>query len=262
MLVSRRNIYFFGGIIMKKLLSLLLVIVFVSGSFGAVLKLEWKFENNGNDTSGQGINGGYFGTSAFSDGIVGRAFVSNGSNSVYKTAISSSLLPLAGSATWSANIWVKPDDTPSDWNVLFAIGNKPSGSASNSSRAVYANSKNEIVFTDGTGLGGHYLVGTSTYDVGAWQMITATYDGTNVTLYKNGQNIGSLAFTFTAAPGEVRVPTNPGWGTFMSGAFDEFTIWSGCLTGSEVSAMYNSIVPEPATMSILALGGVLFRKRK
>ena len=48
----------------------------------------------------------------------------------------------------------------------------------------------------------------------------------------------------------------------MSGAFDEFTIWSGCLTGSEVSAMYNAVVPEPATMTILAIGGLLLRRRK
>ncbi|MCE5340982.1 MAG: LamG domain-containing protein [Planctomycetaceae bacterium] len=248
---------------MKKLLSLMLVVVLMSTvAFGATLKLEWKFENNALDTSGQGINGSYFGTSAFTDGIVDRAFVSSGSNSIYKTGISSSLLPIAAADAWSVNIWVKPDDTPSDWNVLFAIGNKPSGNATNSSRAVYSNATGDIVFTDGTGLGGHFLVGTAKYEVDAWQMITATYDGTNVTLYKNGQNIGSLAFTFTTAPGEVRVPTNPGWSTFMSGAFDEFTIWSGCLTGSEVSAMYKAIVPEPATMTILALGGLLLRRRK
>jgi len=245
---------------MNVALAVLLSAALISaGASGAILKLEWTFDQgNVADTGGQGINGSLFGSPWFTvDRNGGLALTGDGNDSAYKTGIGTSLLPLAGTDTWSINAWVKPDDAPSDWNVLFAIGAKPGGSAT--SRAVYTNGSGNIVFTGGGGEGDRFLVSEATFDVGVWQMITATYDGTEVRLYKNGGLIGSEAMTFTNALGEVRIPTNPGWGTMMSGAFDDFTIWSGALTQSEISAM----VPEPATLTLLGIGMLsLVRRRR
>lgn len=88
------------------------------------------------------------------------------------------------------------------------------------------------------------------------------FDGTEVRLYKNAQLIGQREWTFTNCPGDVRVPSRVSFSPpteFFSGAFDEFTIWRGALTDSEIAAMY---IPEPATMILLSLGGLLMLRRR
>ena len=45
--------------------------------------------------------------------------------------------------------------------------------------------------------------------------------------------------------------------------FDEFAMWQGGLTAEEVLADYNGVIPEPATIGLLAAGLVgLIRRRR
>ena len=232
----------------------LVVLGMICGTASAAEKvIEWKFDGNLNDSSGNGLNGAVFGTVAYGDGVSGQAFVSDGTNSAYKTGVSTSLLPVLGSDTWSVNLWIYPTVIPQDWRIPWCLGEKPDGNKN--SRALYSSGYSSgglITFvgkqtpdggTSGTTV---YTVTSIPWDINQWQMITTTYDGTIVRIYKNGILIAMRDQTFLDALGEVRVPTNP-WNSydFFIGRFDEFTVWRGALSVDEIQDLIiPGVVPD------------------
>jgi hypothetical protein len=244
--MKRRNLCVMGMVVMLA----------ANVAFAATKALEWKFENNLSDTSGNAIDGTIFGTETYSTGVSGQAFYSDGSSCVYQTGIDTSILPVLGTDTWSVNIWVWPDGNPwyldvnnvqKSWRIAFYLGDK-----SSNSRMVYCSDSGGVAFTDSK----QRYIGTGIpWDVNQWQMVTATYDGTYVRIYKNGALIGKKTFTFTDAPGEVRVPNYPWSDTtnFFKGKFDEFTVWRGALTQQEIIALIPpGILPEGAYLDEVA----------
>ncbi|AQQ69857.1 hypothetical protein SMSP2_00191 [Limihaloglobus sulfuriphilus] len=218
---------------------LLISFVTIAGTEAANKVLEWKFDGNLNDTGPNGIHANDYQGIGYDTGVDGQALVSDGSTCAYKTGINTALLPFGAADTWSVNVWVYSDTLPADWNVVYALGQKPFGTTGGTSRSLYsAGEFSRIVFTDGDG---NFLSTPDYWEPGKWQMMTTTYDGTDVRVYKNGTLLSKKAFTFTDAPGEIRIPSNPGWSTFFAGKFDEFTIWDDALTEAEIE---NLIIPE------------------
>ncbi len=229
---------------------MLLILIFCSFSYAATKVLEWKYEQNLLDTSGSGINGTPYpssGSEIFSTGVSGYAFESSGTNSSFNNTAGTAILPVLAGDTWTVNVWVCPTGAPGDWQIVWSLGNKPTGSTSCNSRALYSSSEGKIVFTDGKGIGGVSWLSTGVpWTPNVWQMLTTTYDGTKVRIYKNGYLIGSKTWTFEDAPGEVRIPTCAAWKPlFFAGKFDEFTVWDGAMTQEEiVDLIIPGILPE------------------
>lgn len=228
---------------------LVLVLTACGLSQAATKVLEWKFDGNLSDNSGNGLTGSaYVNTGAaslsYGTGVSGQAIVSDGNQCVYKTGIDPNILPVLAADTWSVNVWVYPTITPQNWRLAWCMGTKPGGDTGYNSRTIYSPTSATIVFTDGKG--SNYLSTGVLWDVNQWQMITTTYDGTKVRVYKNGLLIGIKAFTFSNAPGEVRIPSNPWNGyNFMVGKFDEFTVWRGTLAQQEIiDLIIPGILPE------------------
>ena len=97
---------------------------------------------------------------------------------------------------------------------------------------------------------GLYRIGRSSspLEVGRWQMLTATYNGKTLTIYKDGKPIatrdGELA-TDTDANVSVGMPDPLAWGgkyTFQ-GQVQDFTIRHNALTADEVKG--SSAKPNP-----------------
>ncbi len=67
-------------------------------------------------------------------------------------------------------------------------------------------------------------------------MLTATFDGTTVTLYKNGVPIKSAPATLNAAASEVHLAPGGIWsaGTQFEGRIQDFAIWNAALSPSAV----------------------------
>ena len=222
------------------IISIVLILAVCSLSQAATKVLEWKFDGSLADTSGNGITGTAFGTVTYGTGVDGQALISDGTDCAYKTGISTSILPVLATDTWTVNVWVYPTTTLTNWGLAWCLGVKPNqwdGYAAGTSRSLYSSSGN-ITFTEGVdnnGVGSYVSTGIA-FDANEWQMITTTYDGTRVRIYKNGLLIGSRNdVVFATAPGEVRIPSNP-WLSynFLIGKFDEFTVWKGAMTQDEI----------------------------
>jgi hypothetical protein len=234
----------------------LLAIMAANSVFAATKVLEWKFEGNLNDTSGNALDGIAFGTAAYDTGVSGQAFSSDSTNCVYKTGINTAILPVLASDTWTVNVWVWPNGAPwyydgegvqRSWRIAWWIGDKGSNS-----RTFYCSDSGGIAFTDSKG---RYLGTGISWDVNQWQMVTTTYDGSNIRIYKNGLLIGKKTWTFTDAHGDVNMPSYAWSGTnnFFKGKFDEFAVWRGALTQQEIIALIPpGILPEGAYLEDIA----------
>jgi len=109
-----------------------------------------------------------------------------------------------------------------------------------------------------------------------WYMMTFTFGAEGMKLYMNdalvdtnpydGGLLGNMeplalgANTWMSGDGTIH-ELEDHWSGFM----DEIVIYDSVLTQQQIEDLYNfgaNCVPEPATMALLALGGILLRKRR
>ncbi|BDI32849.1 hypothetical protein CCAX7_49000 [Capsulimonas corticalis] len=145
-------------------------------------------------------------------------------------------LPVHGSDPWTINLFCKVDKQPENRTIIAGFGNASDG-ASGTGRyiAKFANglhfwSANQDVDTD------------VPLDLGAWQMITATYDGAALHLYKNGAPIGENDLKLSDDVAEVHVYPKDAWDKqrVFDGDIRDFTIWKRALSADSVQSLWRS----------------------
>jgi hypothetical protein len=262
----------------RKLLLVLMVLGCV-GSVQAALVHEWEFDNNVSDTSGSGNHGTVTGTTSYVspvddwNGGTGKAFGFDEATKIED--LNPTNLPTAMTGAYSIrgpqfsmNVYVKAasDNTFSSWDGIAGWGDYAAGAAD---RQLCSRGSTNAYFHG-------YIHNISKYcnwtNYG-WHMLTFTFDQTGYTdfygteaMYVDGVQVHLAANNHF---GDILDPDivvgfddRPSGGAYWKGAIDGYTVYNHGLSQADVTALY-SRVPEPATIALLGLGGlVLLRKKR
>lgn len=146
---------------------------------------------------------------------------------------------------WSINTWVNIESITSSDKIF---SRRPSSNDNNEIRFQLGTNTFEVLIVDrlGSGTGYKYYSSNSTLSTSTWTMLTATWDGTNLELYINGNAQTETknqddAVIMTSQAMEVRLGRHATAGNQQfDGIIDEFAIWNDALNATEVNYLYNS----------------------
>ena len=180
------------------------------------------------------------------NGEVSAAFLFSGSPASVWVPDSSSL---HFSTALTLEAWVKPSQYAgqailSKWDMYDGLGQK--------SYNFYLDSGDHVCLTlSGTGDGSDAIVVASSQAVqqGAWTHVAGTFDGTNMTVYINGNQQGSGYWHHTIRQGThaLGIGAVVGGGTQgglvggpFYGSIDEASVYSACLSAGDLLAIFNA----------------------
>ena len=168
----------------------------------------------------------------------------------------------SGTSPRTYEAWVKTTSTGDQ--VLFSYG-QPNGGCSYTANGLALTAGNQVNFitrwnSDCYGSWSSLAI-TAPYSIanGAWHQLAATWDGTTVVMYLDGQSIGSQAYSTSlgSADGNGLVLGNLYGGRYLAGSLDEVSIYPSALSAAQVlnhfQASGNSRPAAPT--GITTLGG-------
>ncbi len=215
----------------------------------ATLVSEWKFENNTSDTSGNANDGTASDVVGYVNGVSGKAVRLPGGVTIANVAANN--LPGLASDSWSINLWLYLTNKPTSLGYLAGFGpvlNTGAGTARG--LLAFKGTDNQSIYSWGNSRD------TETgkpYPLNQWAMITMTYDGADgptngvTQVFLNGQLIGrntQVRVNLPADQQQINLCPTSNWSIAPSaGDFDEFTIWKGALTTSQIAALYETAYP-------------------
>ena len=93
-----------------------------------------------------------------------------------------------------------------------------------------------------------------------WYHLTYVYNGSQFLAYINADYTGSISDVGYSPGGTVQIASDNTSSRTFKGMMDDFRIYNRALSVEEIDQLYN--IPEPATLSLFVLGGLLIRKCK
>ncbi len=227
--------------------------VFNTGQGGQLpsLTVHYPFEGNANDSSGNGRNGTLVNGPTFVAGQIGQAVdLAGGAGGSASQHVSMPASVINGLTDFTVATWVRLDTT-SAWRRIFDFG---TGTTVNMFLTPQSGS-GTIRFAITTGGGGaeQQINGTSALPTGAWTHVAVTKSGNVGTLYVNGVQVGQNT-AMTLSPSSLGNTTQNWIGRsqyagdpFLDGQVDDFRIYNGALSASEVQALANVSPTGPVT---------------
>ena len=190
------------------------------------------------DTSGYGVTAPQKGTPTFVEGISGDAMQSDGVDDEIR--VKAAHLPVEAGAPWTLNVFVYLDEQPEELTIIGGFGDVKSGRPIGCQRFL-------VKFKQGIHFWGSCVDVNAgvPFELGRWQMVTVTYDGKTVAIYKDGKHLVSSEQPLAeAAPFAVVTPLDH-WkkNNRLKGRIDDFSIWSGALTAEQVEELAAESLP-------------------
>ena len=260
---------------MKKAVAVLAMVIVILGAgvTNASLVAQYTFEGNFNDVSGNGHNGTISATgvgSIINDPERGMVF---SNTSAYVDIHSTTPLPaLAAQTSITLTAWVKQTAVAtSPYAYILQVGNN--GDSAIASLGVLADQRvASYSETDqpGTNADQVYTYSDGPVEAGAawesWHHLAVVYDRSTdiATFYIDGvaagtNDISKLQDTYGFTWAQARLGGDDNGTPYYQGLMDDVRYYDEALSAEEIAIL---AVPEPATMALLGLGGLLLRKRK
>ena len=198
------------------------------------------------DLSGNGNNGTLVNGVGYNSGNLG-SLVFDGSND-YVSFSSASELQFLNRLPYTLEVWMYPTANPgaSTWTGIF--NREDSSVGSRDGYNIYLNgSTNQTLylaterFCTGTATAPGYTYNESVL-LNIWHHVVATYDGTTLRLYRNGEQVnssnttGNITNTFKTLEIGRR-----GNGSYFNGRLTGQKIYNRALTAAEITQNYNAL---------------------
>jgi hypothetical protein len=153
-------------------------------------------------------------------------------------------LPVLRKDAWTMNVFVMTDVKPKHREILTGFGKPEDKNGAGSGARYLAIFPDDIEFWHGA----KNVKTNSPLDLGRWQMLTVTYNGDSIALYKEGEPIGKERIGLGAdADSIVSVGASDPWDhqqTF-EGSIKNFTLRRGALSDKDVKALFGQSQETP-----------------
>ena len=143
-------------------------------------------------------------------------------------------LPVKAEAHFTVNMFVKPEKMPENLTIIGGFGRGTDGRTGTG--RYFTKMANGITF---------WAANADTFtkaqlDLGKWQMLTATYDGRTLTVYKNGEKVGEQEVRLNDDQPVAQAFPLDAWDRKrkFEGEIRDFTIWDQDLPEAAIKRLY------------------------
>lgn len=188
------------------------------------LLLEYSFDGNLLDSSGNGHQGVVNGSAAYADGRVGQCLVFGGADWVDTGMV------FPSSDTFTVECWVNPASKQVDWSDI--LGNHANGGVNGMVLQQEAGATNQFSFVYGSTKGNYVQTKPLTLRPGQWQHVACVKDTGEARLYLNGvlMDVVEADAPMAASTIPFRVGLGfPGTDRCFKGMIDELRVWNRAL---------------------------------
>lgn len=207
------------------------------------LVMHLKFDDDATDSSGNSNNGTCYGNITYEEGVLGKAAVFDGAS--YIDVKDADTLDLQ--TNFTVSLWAYKEFNGCNFVPYLWKENNPSSAFP--PYGLYdhwTNSPN--VYLNGKGIDQFSLSGTM-LDIGEWNLITFTYDGSVVSLYYNGKLIcnENSSGTLKISDGNLDIGYMNSRKLYFLGKMDDFRIYSRAISAQEVTDLFDAGVASNPT---------------
>jgi hypothetical protein len=213
-----------------------------TNGLSAGLIAQYSFENNANDTSGNGKNGTLQGTYSFVNGKEGKCIRLIGDNATYHTTGGFVVIPQIDTTNLQGltiSIWVKEDSLSVGDGYVFLSSQYEYGWCGIGHFGQY------VQFAVGSnGVMPPLSIAFDSTAFGSWTLYTLIYSNNMLSAYINGQLKGELSQKLSIYGNLATIGSHiwggfyTGYSTHFTGDIDELRIYSRALTRDEVQGLY------------------------